>query len=159
MGPRGRLKPGLYLAEAMLGSQRANTLVFISDTVAITKNAATDDCGCHRTSGAPVADVAVQWTDGHGVLQSGRSDGAGLVSFTRESPEHSYVIGSDPMGGVFVSENFYYDSEIYNAKLYAVTDRPLYRPGDRVQLKFIGRRFKDARRSEPLGAANLRRWK
>lgn len=158
MVPLGRLKPGLYLAEAMLGSQRANTLVFISDTVAITKNASNQMTvwTTHRTSGAPVADVAVHWTDGHGVLQTGHSDDAGLVGFTRESPEHSYVIGSDPLGGVFVSENFYYDSEIYNAKLYAITDRPLYRPGDRVQVKFIGRRFKDARNSEPLGAANVR---
>ena len=31
---------------------------------------------------------------------------------------------------MFISENFYYDSEIYNAKVYAVTDRPLYRPGE-----------------------------
>ena len=52
-------------------------------------------------------------------------------------------------------QDFYYDSEIYNAKIYAFTDRPLYRPGDTVRLKFIGREFKDARRSVALAGGNL----
>src|SRR5436190_1296472 len=56
---------------------------------------------------------------------------------------------------VFVSENFYYDSEIYDTKLYAVTDRPLYRPGDTVHVKVLGREFKDARRSQPVVAGPL----
>ncbi|MGA4817112.1 hypothetical protein ACPA9J_29575 [Pseudomonas aeruginosa] len=52
------------------------------------------------------------------------------------------MIGEDREGGVFVSENFYYDSEIYDTKIYAFTDRPLYRPGDWVSLKMVGREFR-----------------
>src|SRR2546425_5964116 len=39
--------------------------------------------------------------------------------------------------------------------LYAVTDRPLYRPGDTVHVKVLGREFKDARRSQPVVAGPL----
>jgi uncharacterized protein YfaS (alpha-2-macroglobulin family) len=57
---------------------------------------------------------------------------------------------------VYVSENFYYDSEIHNAKLFAFTDRPLYRPGDTVRFKLVGRHFKDAQHSVPLEAGPIR---
>lgn len=35
--PLGKLKPGLYLVEAMVGKFRAVTVVFVSNTVAISK--------------------------------------------------------------------------------------------------------------------------
>ena len=73
--------------------------------------------------------VNVLWTDGLGVMSSGATDADGLLRLKHVSPERSFVIGEDEEGGVFVSENFYYDSEIYDTKLYAFTDRPLYRPG------------------------------
>ncbi len=158
MVPLGKRKPGLYLVEASVGGHRASTLLFVSDTVAITKNAGQQMLVwvADRESGAPVADVSVVWTDGVGLLRSGRTDAGGVLSMRRPSPEKSYVAGVDPKGGVFVSENFYYDSEIYNAKLYAVTDRPLYRPGDTVQVKFLGRDFTDARHSGPLKSATVK---
>src|SRR5512133_709083 len=56
----------------------------------------------------------------------------GLRPSRSKAPEKTYIYGEDPQGGVYVAENFYYDSEIYNTKLYAVTDRPLYRPGETV---------------------------
>lgn len=72
------------------------------------------------------------------------------------SPERSYLIGEDTEGGVFVSENFYYDSEIYDTKLYAFTDRPMYRPGDWVSLKIVGREFKNSRDSVPAASSPIR---
>ena len=84
----------------------------------------------------------VLWTDGLGVMSSGNTDADGLLRLKHASPERSYVIGEDREGGVFVSENFYYDSEIYDTKIYAFTDRPLYRPGDWVSLKMVGREFR-----------------
>jgi alpha-2-macroglobulin len=157
MVPIGRQKPGLYLVEAIIGSYRANTLVFVSDTVALVKNASDQLLvwTAHRDTGRAVAGVNVVWTDGLGTLQSGRSGSDGTAVFSHSSPEHTYVVGEDAAGGVFVSENFYYDSEIYNAKICAFTDRPLYRPGDAVRVKFVGREFKDARRSVPLKASPL----
>ena len=157
MIPIGKRKPGLYLIEAIIGEHRATTLVFVSDTMAVTKVSSGQMLvwTARRDNGAAVAGANVAWTDGTGVLQSAATGSDGVASLERGSPEHTYVMGEDRDGGVFVSENFHYDSEIYNTKIYAVTDRPLYRPGDDVNVKFLGREFKSARESQAAGAAPL----
>lgn len=155
--PLGKRAPGLYLVEAYVGKHRALTLVFVSDSVAVTKTAASEMLvwTAQRKTGAPVADVEINWSDGVGVLKSGKTGADGVVRLTGNSPETSYIFGQDSAGGVFISENFYHDSEIYNAKILAITDRPLYRPGDLVQVKFLGREFKSARRSEPVPSGEI----
>lgn len=154
MIPIGKRKPGLYLIEAIIGEHRATTLVFVSDTMAVTKVSSNQMLvwTARRDNGAAVAGASLAWTDGTGVLASSVTGSDGVALLERGSPEHTYVIGEDRGGGVFVSENFYYDSEIYNTKLYAVTDRPLYRPGDEVHVKFLGREFLSARTSRAAGA-------
>ena len=155
--PVGKRAPGLYLVEAISGQFRATTLLFVSDTVGLTKVSGDQMLvwAAQRSAGAPVPGTQVVWTDGVGVLKSGQADAQGLVKLDRKSPEQTYVFGQDPAGGVFISENFYYDSEIYNAKVYTVTDRPLYRPGDWVSVKVSGREFRSARESVVLKDADL----
>lgn len=155
--PLGKLKPGLYIAEAILGAHRATTLVFVSDTVAITKIApgTLTVWTAHRVDGRPVLGAALQWTDGQGILASAATDANGLAKFTHASPERTYLFGQDTVGGVFVSENFYHDSEIHDARLYTITDRPLYRPGDEVNIKFIARDHRAASQSSPAQAGEL----
>ncbi|MFC5771689.1 MG2 domain-containing protein [Thauera sinica] len=156
--PLGKLKPGLYLVEAIIGSHRAATLLFVSDTVAVTKIAAgaLTVWTANRNDGRPVAGSRLLWTDGVGTLKSATTAADGLATLAHASPERTYLLGEDAAGGVFVSENFYYDSEIHDTKLYAVTDRPLYRPGDLVRIKFLGRDFQSASRSRPARAGELR---
>ncbi len=155
--PLGKLKPGLYLVEALIGKYRATTMVFVSNTVAVSKIAGDELLvwAARKHEGSSVPKVNVLWTDGLGVMSSGATDADGLLRLKHVSPERSFVIGEDEEGGVFVSENFYYDSEIYDTKLYAFTDRPLYRPGDWVSLKIVGREFKNARDSVQPGAADV----
>jgi uncharacterized protein YfaS (alpha-2-macroglobulin family) len=102
-----------------------------------------------------VPDVQLMWTDGVGVLASGKTDARGIASFERADPEKSYLIGRDAQGGVLISENFYYDSEIYNTKIYAMTDRPLYRPGDEVNVRLLARQFMSARKSAAVAAGSV----
>ncbi|KJK01621.1 hypothetical protein UB43_06105 [Pseudomonas sp. 21] len=156
--PLGKLKPGLYLVEALVGKYRATTVVFVSNSVAVSKIAGNELLvwTARKHEGTPVGGAKVLWTDGLGVMSSGSSDADGLLRLQHVSPERSFVIGEDEEGGVFVSENFYYDSEIYDTKLYAFTDRPLYRPGDWVSLKIVGREFKNSRESQAPQAAPLR---
>ena len=156
--PLGKRAPGLYLVEAIAGKHRATTLLFVSDTVAITKVSGEQMLvwSAHRTSGVPVAKTRMAWTDGVGLLKSGVADEQGLLRLDRKAPEQTYVFGEDPNGGVFISENFYYDSEVYAAKVYATTDRPLYRPGDAVFVKVTGREFKSARESVVLKDADIK---
>ncbi|HVK54786.1 MAG TPA: alpha-2-macroglobulin [Burkholderiales bacterium] len=158
MVPLGRREPGMYLVEAMVGDHRAATLVFVSDSIAVAKVSAKQMLVwvADRRDGKPAANARTLWSDGVGVLASGKTDKRGVVIFQREAPEKTYVFGEDSRGGVYVSENFYYDSEIYNTKLYAVTDRPLYRPGETVFVKFIGRDFRSARESSPIAAGELK---
>lgn len=155
--PLGKLKPGLYLVEALVGKYRATTVVFVSNTVAVTKIAGDELLvwTTHKTQEKPVAHTTILWTDGLGTLKQGSTDAQGLLRLVHESPERSFVIGEDAEGGVFVAENFYYDSEIYDTKLYGFTDRPLYRPGDWVEFKIIGREFKNARDSVAPEAAPI----
>ena len=129
--PLGRREPGLYLVEAMVGDHRAVTLVFVSDSIAVTKVSAKQMLVwvADRRNSRPVGGAETVWSDGVGVLASAGTDKRGLAIFQRSAPEKTYVFGEDPQGGVYVAENYYYDSEIYNTKLYAVTDRPLYRSG------------------------------
>lgn len=157
MVPLGRLEPGLYIVEGYVGSHRANTLVFVGSSVAITKASAAELLvwTADRTTGSAIAGVSVVWTDGTGVLQRGATDAQGIARLEHEAPERSYLFGADREGGVFISESFYYDSEIYDAKVYAVTDRPLYRPGDQVFVKLMGRAFQSARDSVPLAAGSV----
>ncbi|WP_186310803.1 alpha-2-macroglobulin family protein [Paraburkholderia sp. BCC1886] len=158
MIPLGKLPPGLYIVEAVIGNYRAHTLLFVSDTVAVVKAASSGMLvwTARRDDGKPVAHTDVNWTDGVGVLQSGSTGEDGALVLQHVSPERSYVLGVDPQGGVFVSENFYYDSEIYNTKIYAVTDRPMYRPGDAVHVKFIGRTFQNATQSSAPADADIK---
>ncbi|MDR3212541.1 MAG: alpha-2-macroglobulin family protein, partial [Azoarcus sp.] len=155
--PLGKLRPGLYIAEAILGTHRASTLVFVSDTVAVTKLAADTLTvwTAHRLDGRPVLGASLQWTDGRGTLASATTDADGLATLTHTSPERTYLLGQDSTGGVFVSENFYYNSEIHDTKLYTVTDRPLYRPGDEVNVKFMAREYRTANQSVPARAGEL----
>jgi hypothetical protein len=108
MIPVGKLPPGLYLVEAMIGNYRAHTLLFVSDTVAVVKAASRGLLvwTARRDDGKPVPNTEVSWTDGVGVLQSGSTGADGALVLEHVSPERSYVIGNDPQGGVFVSENF-----------------------------------------------------
>lgn len=155
--PLGKLAPGLYIVEAMLGSQRAVTMVFVGDTVAVSKIASSELMvwTVNRKTGAPVADVNVHWNDGTADLTAGDTTAQGWVKLQHASPEKTYVYAQDPQGGVLISENFYYDSEIYNTKLFATTDRPLYRAGDTVQIKVVGREFVNARDSKSLSSAPI----
>ncbi len=139
--PLGKQEPGLYLVEAMVGGYRATTVVFVSDTVALSKVSGNEllvwTAGKKQGEAKPGSEIL--WTDGLGVMTRGVTDGSGTLQLQHISPERSYILGKDAEGGVFVSENFFYESEIYNTRLYIFTDRPLYRAGDRVDVKVMGR--------------------
>ncbi|EHR7867886.1 alpha-2-macroglobulin family protein [Escherichia coli] len=153
--PLGQQEPGLYLVEAMVGGYRATTVVFVSDTVALSKVSGNEllvwTAGKKQGEAKPGSEIL--WTDGLGVMTRGVTDDSGTLQLQHISPERSYILGKDAEGGVFVSENFFYESEIYNTRLYIFTDRPLYRAGDRVNVKVMGREFHDPLHSSPIVSA------
>ena len=155
--PIGKLAPGLYLVEAAIGGHRTVTMVFVSDVIAVAKVSREQLLvwTAERKTGRPAGKAHILFSDGVGVMQEGETDERGLLTIQHKVPERSYLIGQDSKGGVFVSENFYYDSEIEGDKLYAFTDRPLYQPGDRVHVKLVGRTFQDTLQSSQLEAGSV----
>ncbi|STP72120.1 alpha-2-macroglobulin family protein [Escherichia coli] len=125
------------------------------DTVALSKVSGKEllvwTAGKKQGEAKPGSEIL--WTDGLGVMTRGVTDDSGTLQLQHISPERSYILGKDAEGGVFVSENFFYESEIYNTRLYIFTDRPLYRAGDRVDVKVIGREFHDPLHSSPIVSA------
>lgn len=150
--PLGKLKNGLYLVEAVIGDHRANTLVFVSDSVLISKTSSKEIFlwTVTKDKGISAPNTSILVSDGVGVLKKGKTNDKGILKLKLNTPELVYFIGQDSKGGVFISENYYYDSEIYAEKLYTFTDRPLYRPGNKVSVKVIGRKFINSGTSEWL---------
>ncbi len=156
--PLGKMNPGLYLVEAMIGQFRAVTLVFVSDTVAITKMSGDQQFiwSVNKINGKPSPNTKILLTDGMGVLKSGETGKDGVLSLNKKDLSQNYIIGRDAQGGVFVSENFYYDAELYANKVYLFTDRPAYQPGETVFIKLIGRKFESSSKSTGLPAGEGR---
>ncbi len=155
--PLGKLAPGLYLVEGLLGKFRATTLLFVADTLAISKTSGQQTVvwTADKRTGQAIPGVRLLLGDGTGILEESKSDSDGIATFSRPSPERAYLLGVDQNGGVVVAENIYFDSEIHSAHLYAFTDRPLYRPGDTVRFKLLGRHFQQANQSQPLQAGPI----
>ena len=156
--PIGKRKPGLYFVEAIIGEYRASTVVFISNTVAISKNSKNYNFiwATNKTTGQASPKTEIHLTDGVGTISSGVTDKNGILIIDKTIPEHTYLIGKGPDGGVFVSENYYYASEINDLKLYAFTDRPIYKPGDQVHLKVLGLDMKEPKKAALLTPGEMR---
>lgn len=144
--PLGKLAPGLYLTEATYGDHAAYAVVFVSDTILVTKTSPQETFvwSANLHSGATKSGVKLYLTDGVSRLAESTTSENGVARFLRPSPEKSYIFGVDDKGGVSVSENYYFDSEIYGLKVYMHTDRPLYQPGDQISIKVFCREFLDA---------------
>ena len=135
----GTLPAGLYVVEAMVEEQRATTLVFVSDTVAVTKSGQDQMLvwTVNRLTGRPVSNASLRLSDGVGVLSEGSSNINGIAQFNQALPEKNYVYGTDGNGGVFISEQFYEDSAAVLPEVLTVTDKPLYQAGETVRFKAI----------------------
>lgn len=139
--PMGKRSPGLYLAEAVIGSYRATTLIFVSDSMVVTKVSSHQAFvwTVDKMTGVSRPKSKVILTDGVGVLTQGNADEDGVFLAKREIPERTFAMVEDQSGGVSISENFFYESEVFQPKIYLFTDRPLYQPGDMVSVRAFGK--------------------
>ncbi len=88
----------------MVGGYRATTVVFVSDTVALSKVSGKELLvWTAGKQGEAKPGSEILWTDGLGVMTRGVTDDSGTLQLQHISPERSYILGKDAEGGVFVS--------------------------------------------------------
>jgi hypothetical protein len=159
-------EPGVYLVEAVNGNLRAYTIAVVTDMTMITKTSKDGELIVYtvdRESGEPRRNAKVQVVRNGRVLAGGSTDRDGLLR-TRIPKDSKPVestqtlnAGSDDNltmalgeGGFAISDiNSYYfgwnqDYEggySRNSAHYIYTDRPIYRPEQKVYFKGIVRRL------------------
>src|SRR5438270_2636260 len=158
----GKLPVGAYLLEAKSGSLSARDVVMITDASIVLKSSSKQALiyFCNAVTGAPIANAEValwesyyindkwQWRklrqttnhDGLAPFALKGNDGyrtlfAAAVSNDRQAFSSGYANG--------------YNRNDQAWRIYAFTDRPVYRPKETVQWKFIARRFADGVYSTP----------
>lgn len=165
----GRREPGVYLIEAVYGRRegdlRAYTISVVTDLTMIYKTAANGEFLIYiadRQSGEPRDGVWVEIGKGQGIIAKGNTNSDGILRV--HPPRESLAVWSDQFtnsgqkgmfimaqqGHQFVISDLGYhfndeqeegNSPSGNLKSYIYTDRPVYRPGQKVYFKGIIRRY------------------
>ncbi|HZT43686.1 MAG TPA: MG2 domain-containing protein [Chthonomonadaceae bacterium] len=154
----GRLPTGLYLVDVAHTGKTVCAWVLVTDTALVVKRA-------HRQmlayvvdmqSGTPLPDASVRaYTAGKAAAQ-GQTDARGLTTLTlpAEKPHHPagnseesgpdethyFIIASRGTDEAVLNNAVYQSEEAGAYVVHAYTDRPIYRPGQRIYFKGIARR-------------------
>lgn len=161
----GRRQAGVYLVEAVNGDLRAYALAIITDLTMVQKTAPDGELLVYvvdRKTGAPHVDVSIEVARGQDSLITGSTDKSGLfraeiptekvsVDATgdaedeEDTPRVSYLVMAREGDNFVVSDpdSFYYGGfDEYDPTFvsYIYTERPVYRPQQKVYFKGILRR-------------------
>ena len=167
----GKSEPGVYLVEAVNGDLRAYTIAVVTDLTMVLKSAPNGEMLVYtvdRKSGVPRAGVDVEILRSKKTLAKGKTDRGGILKTRIESspggaqnadPEASegrLVMARDhdefaisDLSSIYFGEEVGEDDgegEGFNASAltgYIYTDRPVYRPAQKVYFKGILRRAGD----------------
>jgi uncharacterized protein YfaS (alpha-2-macroglobulin family) len=139
-------QPGLYLAEIRHGARSVCGWVQISDTGLVIKRSPSNllTYTVDMQSGAPRKASRVVVYRGGKQISQGVSDARGLAQFAlppNKGQESQLMVVAMRGGDEDAVNSYDYDEEDDGAfTTYTYTDRPIYRPGDRIQYKTIIRR-------------------
>lgn len=168
--PLGQREPGVYLVEAVGGGdQRAYSIAIVTDLVMVNKTTPEGDVlvyAVNRKSGAPRPGVNVEIVSNKKTIATGTTDGSGILktkvakvkSKKVEEPdaendgsttsEDFIVMATDKDNFAISDLDSFYFSEYFNDEVndqnltgYLYTDRPIYRPGQKVYFKGILRQL------------------
>lgn len=168
----GKREPGVYLVEAVHNDLRAYAIAIVSDMIMVTKTSRQGDVmvyAADRKTGAPRANASVEVIRGQETLASGSTNDEGIVQ-TKVTPPprpHSdeeqaeenesgaerpkgttYLITASAHDQFAISDldSFYFNDYDSDPDLngYIYTDRPVYRPSQKVYFKGIMRHWGSA---------------
>src|SRR5207302_6300718 len=171
MVPIGKMDPGVYLIEGVNGDLRAYSIAVVTSLTMIqktTKNGQVVVYVVDRKSGAPREGVNVEVTNKKKTLANGTTDKSGVYKAEIKPPENSeatpaedidpeaanknaYLIMARDRDNFAISdvESFYFSGEggeddvlsSEDLTSYIYTDRPIYRPAQKVFFKGILRQW------------------
>ena len=160
----GKLRPGAYVLEAQGGGQSARDLVLVTDAALVLKTSGktalvfvTD-----ALSGKPLANAKTRiwerWHVGNNKWEARSQDKAtdkdGLAVFevTRQANNNVEIFAAAALGdkqAFSPGNNYSYRDPHESWRIYAFTDRPAYRPKEKVEWKAVVRRYNGSVYSTP----------
>ena len=161
------LAPGAYIVVAKSGKLTSRDIILISDATIVAKSIADKAVifAADAINGSPIADATVtvwenRWdSDGTGSSrwqarsQSGTTDERGLVEFDLQLPrDHGslfFAMKSGDKQAFSTNSVSSKHSPGRDYRIYAVTDRPAYKPGDEVNWKMTARLLVDSTYTTP----------
>ena len=137
------LKPGLYVVEARSGSVQSLDWLMITGLGLVTKTAGPNVLAytVDLKTGAPMAGASVQVFAEKEVAGSGTTDARGLVELVTGSTEsggNRTILARSGESFAFVT-TWLESRKSASSLIYSYTDRPVYRPGQRVYFRGIVR--------------------
>lgn len=160
-----KLEPGAYLVEGSGGGEKAREIILVTDAAIVIKSSGKQGLVyvCDVNSGAPLGNSAVRlWERIH--IGNGRwrwreeqksTDAQGLCLFdlSNKAEGSEIFVVADASGKQAFSPG---SAQWWNPptdawKIYAYTDRPAYRPNEKVQWKLTARISDRERYSTPAG--------
>ncbi len=159
----GRLPVGAYLLEAHGGDATGRELILVSDATLILKSSGKQSLAffSNALTGAPIANANVTlwetYTTPGGVSrwrryrQTTNSDGLALFAMPERlnSSQNLFATAAGNDRQAFVTNSAYHPYDAQGWRIYAFTDRPAYRPKEKLQWKFIARNYRDGAYSTP----------
>jgi uncharacterized protein YfaS (alpha-2-macroglobulin family) len=158
------LPTGAYVLEARAGGRTARELILVSDATIVLKSVAGRAIAyvCDALDGSPIREANVTLWEARYVgdgwrafRQQSVTDDSGLASFDLKHPaEHGNLFVAARSGDrqAFAASNANQrPGSAREYRIYAVTDRPAYRPEDTVQWKITARQYRDSVYTTPGG--------
>lgn len=161
-----KLTPGAYVLEAKTRGLTRREIVLVSEDALVLKSNGKQALVyfCDAADGAPVVNADVKlwarhYRDRRWVTRSwnARTDADGLARFevTRadgRNPELFAAASSGERQAYTLGRTSYYNRGQQSWKIYAFTDRPAYRPDEKVEWKLVARTYDGSKYSTPAGA-------
>lgn len=151
------LPEGFYFVRCRLGSETAGSYLNVSK-IGLVTNSTADGSLCFVAdlkTGKPVAGATLQLSRGGTLTEAGKTSADGLATVSlgqakagtnpsdepSDSSDSQVVVATSGPSLAVVGLSRYRKSSDRAATVYMVTDRPVYRPGDRVHFKgFVRKR-------------------
>ncbi|MDX1952834.1 MAG: alpha-2-macroglobulin family protein [Verrucomicrobiota bacterium] len=156
-----KLERGAYLIVAEADGNKAQDILFVTEVMLVTKSVANELLVfvCEADSGVPVPGAKINYWERHEAggnwhsskgAKEANADGLAHFQFTNGTHRELFISAETSKGPTFSLLNQYWNrNEGAEWRIYAFTDRPAYRPEEKVQWKFTARLQREGKFSTP----------